>query len=133
MCYEVVIKINWDDTSSEAHMSWRHSWPVTGQSTEEPIETTNQQRKSQSLNYLLQWYKQEGNVWESTDSRFGTVQTRGGHLTVEGDWTKAQASQVAQWEGICLAVQEAQETWVQPVGMKDALEEEMATHSSILA
>ena len=46
MCYEVVIKINWDDTSSEAHMSWRHSWPVTGQSTEEPIETTNQQRKS---------------------------------------------------------------------------------------
>ena len=40
---------------------------------------------------------------------------------------------MAQWEGICLAVQEAQETWVQPVGMKDALEEEMATHASILA
>ena len=26
-----------------------------------------------------------------------------------------------------------QETWVQPLGQKDALEKEMATHSSVLA
>ena len=31
------------------------------------------------------------------------------------------------------AVQETQETWVRPLGWKDTLEEEMATHSSILA
>ena len=31
------------------------------------------------------------------------------------------------------AVQELQETQVQPLGWEDALEEEMATHSSILA
>ena len=31
------------------------------------------------------------------------------------------------------AMQETEETWVQTVGQKDPLEEEMATHSSILA
>ena len=31
------------------------------------------------------------------------------------------------------AVQETQETWVQSLGQEDAMEEEMATHSSILA
>ena len=30
-------------------------------------------------------------------------------------------------------MQEMQETWVQSLGQEDALEEEMATHSSILA
>ena len=32
-----------------------------------------------------------------------------------------------------LPVQEMQETWVQPLGLKDPQEEGMATHSSILA
>ena len=31
------------------------------------------------------------------------------------------------------AMQEVQETWVRSLGWKDALEEEMATHSSVLA
>ena len=31
------------------------------------------------------------------------------------------------------AMQETEETWVQTVGQKDPLEEEMATHSSVLA
>ena len=31
------------------------------------------------------------------------------------------------------AMQEPQETWVQPLGQEDALEKEMVTHSSILA
>ena len=31
------------------------------------------------------------------------------------------------------AMQEPQETWVQPLGWEDPLEMEMATHSSILA
>ena len=31
------------------------------------------------------------------------------------------------------AMQETQETWVQSLGQEDSLEEEMATHSSILA
>ena len=30
-------------------------------------------------------------------------------------------------------MQEMQETWVRPLGWEDPLEEEMATHSSILA
>ena len=30
-------------------------------------------------------------------------------------------------------MQETQETWVQPLGQEEPLEEEMATHSSILA
>ena len=30
-------------------------------------------------------------------------------------------------------MQESQETWVQSLGQEDTLEEEMATHSSILA
>ena len=37
------------------------------------------------------------------------------------------------WERIHLPMQEAQETWVQFLGWEDPLEEEMATHSSILA
>ena len=43
------------------------------------------------------------------------------------------ASQVAQWERICLITQETQETRVQPLGQEGPLEEEMATHSSILS
>ena len=35
--------------------------------------------------------------------------------------------------GICLRMQEMQETWVRSLGQEDPLEEEMATHSSILA
>ena len=33
---------------------------------------------------------------------------------------------------ICLLMQETKETWVQSLGLEDPLEEEMATHSSIL-
>ena len=44
-------------------------------------------------------------------------------------WT----SQVAQWWTICLPVLQVRETWTQPLGRDDPLEEEMATHSSILA
>ena len=40
---------------------------------------------------------------------------------------------MAQWQSICLPVQEKQEIWVQFLGREDPLEEEMATHSSILA
>ena len=42
----------------------------------------------------------------------------------------ARASLVAQWERICLPMQE---TWVRSLGQEDPLQEEMATHSSILA
>ena len=35
--------------------------------------------------------------------------------------------------GICLLLQEMQETRVQSLGQEDALEKDMATHSSILA
>ena len=40
---------------------------------------------------------------------------------------------MAQWVKNLPAMQETQETWVQPLGQDDPLEEEMATHSSILA
>ena len=43
------------------------------------------------------------------------------------------ASQGGQWGRIRLSVQEMQEMWVQSLGLGDPLEEEMATHSSILA
>ena len=32
-----------------------------------------------------------------------------------------------------LPIQETQETWLQSLGLEDSLEEEMATHSSVLA
>ena len=40
---------------------------------------------------------------------------------------------MAQWSRTHLPMQETQETWVQSLGGEDPLEEEMATHSSILA
>ena len=43
------------------------------------------------------------------------------------------ASQVAQWYRIYLPLQETQETQVRSLGWEDPLEEEMATHSCILA
>ena len=49
------------------------------------------------------------------------------------DWAAAGAVQsplVAQWSGICLAMQD---TWVRSLGREDPLEEEMATYSSIVA
>ena len=49
------------------------------------------------------------------------------------DWyIKIRASQVAQWQRICLPMQETEEMQVQSLGWEDPLEEEMATHSSIL-
>ena len=43
------------------------------------------------------------------------------------------ASQTAQWVKNPPAMQETQEIQVQPLGREDSLEEEMGTHSSILA
>ena len=43
-----------------------------------------------------------------------------------------KTSQVAQWEGIHLPMQETQETQVPSPGQEDPLEKEMATHSSTL-
>ena len=40
--------------------------------------------------------------------------------------------QVALVVKICLPMQETQEKWVRSLGWEDALEKEMATHSSIL-
>ena len=40
---------------------------------------------------------------------------------------------MAKWSRTHLPMQETQETWVQSLGGEDPLEEEMATHSSILA
>ena len=48
---------------------------------------------------------------------------------MESQW----ASQVAQCVKNCLPNQEPQKTWVQSLGQEDPLENEMATHSSILA
>ena len=42
------------------------------------------------------------------------------------------ASQVAQWWRVCLPMQETLETWVRSLQWEDPLEEEMATHSSVL-
>ena len=42
------------------------------------------------------------------------------------------ASPMAQLKSL-LAVQEMQEAWVQSLGREDPLEEDMATHSSVLA
>ena len=43
------------------------------------------------------------------------------------------ASLIAQLVKNPPAMQETQETWIQSLGQEDPLEEEMATHSSILA
>ena len=40
---------------------------------------------------------------------------------------------MAQWVKNLPAMQETEDTWVQSLGQEDTLEEEMATHSSILA
>ena len=45
----------------------------------------------------------------------------------------SRASLIAQWVKNPSAIQETQETWVPSLGWEDPLEEEMATHSSILA
>ena len=44
-----------------------------------------------------------------------------------------RASQVAQWWRIHPPIQETQEAGIWSLGQKDPLQEEMATHSSILA
>ena len=43
------------------------------------------------------------------------------------------ASQVAQWERICLPIQEMKEMQVQSFSQEDPLDEKMVTHSSLLA
>jgi len=47
-----------------------------------------------------------------------------------------RSSGIPRWcngKVICLPMQETQETWLRPLVQEDPLEEEMATHSSILA
>ena len=44
-----------------------------------------------------------------------------------------EVSQVAQWQRICLPMQELQETWFGSPCQEDPLEKEMAAHSSVLA
>ena len=53
-----------------------------------------------------------------------------GRLSISYQWW---ASLMAQQVKNLPAMQETQETWVQSLGREEALEEEMATHSSILA
>ena len=43
------------------------------------------------------------------------------------------ASQMAQWVKNLPVMQETQEIWVPSLGWEDPLEQEMATHSNILA
>ena len=54
-------------------------------------------------------------------------------LLVEMSTGAATVSQVAQWVKDPPGVQETQEMWVQSLGREDPLEDDMATHSSILA
>ena len=51
------------------------------------------------------------------------------------NWTEKshRASLVAQQLRICFQCRRRGKTWVQPLGQEDPLEEEVATHSSILA
>ena len=51
---------------------------------------------------------------------------------VLGGYQLNGASPMAQLKSL-LAVQEMQEAWVQSLGQEDPLEEDMATHSSVLA
>ena len=46
---------------------------------------------------------------------------------------KYRTSQVTQWVKYPPAIQETQETWIRPLSREGPLEEDMATHSSILA
>ena len=50
-----------------------------------------------------------------------------------GAQSERGASRGGQWGRTRLSVQEMQEMWVRSLGLGDPLEEEMATHSSILA
>ena len=71
---------------------------------------------------LLYWRKKE---WVPL-----IIRAARNHWQVGNAWS--WASQVAQW-WICLPVQDMQELWVWALGQEDSLEEDMATHSSILA
>ena len=59
-----------------------------------------------------------------------TVSAEGGYEALRVGRQRCGASQVAQWERMCLPMQE---TGVQSLGWEDPLETEMATHTSILA
>ena len=66
----------------------------------------------------------EGYRPQGSKGSYTTKVTKHKHLHTE----VRGASQVAQWQRICLAMQEMQ---VRPVGWEDALEEEIANHSNI--
>ena len=65
----------------------------------------------------------------------GLYSPRGHNESDTTDWISLSlwASQVAQWLRTHLPMKETQEMGVQSLGQEDALEEGMATHSSILA
>ena len=55
------------------------------------------------------------------------------YFRIEMSYNSLQASPIAQEVKNLPAIQETQETRVQSLGQEDLLEEEMATHSTILA
>ena len=76
----------------------------------------------------LQWHGGVG--WggrrEGGSRGMGCMYTYGWFMLL---YDRNQNFQVAQWWRICLLMQE---TWVPSLGQEDTLEQEMATHSSIL-
>ena len=68
-------------------------------------------------------------IWNRLFPRF----TRQRHSYVWGHGSHLQGPQMAQWYRICLSMQEKQETQVWSLNQEDPQEEEMATHSSMLA
>ena len=90
-------------------MPWRRKWQPT------PAFMPGESHGQRSL---------EGYRPQGSKGSYTTEVTKYKHLHTEVHG----ASQVAQWQRICLAMQEMQ---VRPVGWEDALEEEIANHSNI--
>ena len=70
--------------------------------------------------------------WQKTKKK-KTKKTRIREVRIINLLKAGRGFPVAQWVKRLPTMQETQETWVQSVGQEDPPEEEMASHSSILA
>ena len=126
----------WDDWQAGkrgSHLLFRHQ--VVSSSSVTPWIPTGSSGHGISQARKLEWISiscSRGSSWPRYRTHLSCI--AGGLFATEPLGNQGgPASQVAQWQRIYLPMEETQETWVQSLGREDPLEEETATHSSILA
>ena len=147
-CWRRFLRVPWTARSKSINPKVNKTWIFTGRTDAEapivwPTDAKNwliwkdpddgkdwgHEEKVVTEDEMVGWHHWlDGHEFEQTQGD----SERQGSLACCSSWGHKE-SEVAQWQRICLNMQESQEMWVWFLGWEALLEEKMATHSSTLA